>query len=371
MSLRVEHGTKASEPPRSDQLEVSVFGPGVGEALVVHAGDGVWLTVDSCTRAGSSRPIALEYLLSLGVSLEQIQLIVATHWHSDHIGGLGSLVEAAESAEFACSSALQTHEYLQFLKATETVQGSAIEPASSEMARALTCVARRRPSRGGASPVLWSGADQRLLLTRDAEVWAVAPSPGTQSRAKLAFAKLMPKEGQPILRPVATTGNEFAVVLMVRAGDRWLLLGSDLEHNSKDPGRGWKAVVASKRRPQDRSGFFKVPHHGSAGADHPPVWTEMLAAHPVAVLTPNSSSGLPRSRDLERLASRTPHVFCTATARGGKPCRLSPSVERTMREVTGGRRRAAKSEMGHVRLRLPLRGPEQAVVELFGPAFQA
>src|SRR5438067_455186 len=37
-----------TEPPDSSELELSVFGPGRGECLVVHLGAGEWMVVDSC-----------------------------------------------------------------------------------------------------------------------------------------------------------------------------------------------------------------------------------------------------------------------------------------------------------------------------------
>lgn len=40
--------TAVATPPVADELEVSVFGPGVGESVVVHLGHGDWMVVDSC-----------------------------------------------------------------------------------------------------------------------------------------------------------------------------------------------------------------------------------------------------------------------------------------------------------------------------------
>lgn len=35
-------------PPAADEIEFSLFGPGYGEAVAVHLGDGTWLLIDSC-----------------------------------------------------------------------------------------------------------------------------------------------------------------------------------------------------------------------------------------------------------------------------------------------------------------------------------
>ena len=57
-------------PPKDNEFELSVFGPGVGECLVVHLGMGKWIIVDSCLDKTGTGPVALEYLNSLGVDIE-------------------------------------------------------------------------------------------------------------------------------------------------------------------------------------------------------------------------------------------------------------------------------------------------------------
>ena len=83
-----------TNPPDSDQIEVSLFGPGYGECVVLHVGDGAWVIVDSCIDQDDN-PVALKYLNEIGIDLAQnVNLIVATHWHDDHIRGLGRLTTA-------------------------------------------------------------------------------------------------------------------------------------------------------------------------------------------------------------------------------------------------------------------------------------
>src|SRR5476651_2566238 len=99
-------------PPSPNELELSLFGPGVGECLVVHLGSGNWMIVDSCLKEPRGRPIALEYLESLNVDVgSQVKLVVVTHWNDDHIQGIGEIVRAASSARFACSAALGSREF--------------------------------------------------------------------------------------------------------------------------------------------------------------------------------------------------------------------------------------------------------------------
>ena len=65
--------------PRPDEIEVSLLGPGYGESVVVHLGDGEWMVVDSCT-GRDGEPAALKYLDRIGVDPgSAVRMIVATH----------------------------------------------------------------------------------------------------------------------------------------------------------------------------------------------------------------------------------------------------------------------------------------------------
>ena len=107
-------------PPKSDEIELSLFGPGVGECIVLHVGNGKWIVVDSCLDVDGELPIAVRYLTSLGVDISrQVELIVATHWHDDHIRGLGQLVGLADAAKFACSAAFMSDQFLRMVLGRE------------------------------------------------------------------------------------------------------------------------------------------------------------------------------------------------------------------------------------------------------------
>ena len=70
--------------PSEDEVEVALLGPGYGESIVAHFGQGEWLIVDSCIN-DAREPQALEYLRAIGVEPDEaVSLIVATHWHDDH-----------------------------------------------------------------------------------------------------------------------------------------------------------------------------------------------------------------------------------------------------------------------------------------------
>lgn len=83
----------SDEHPGDDEVEVSLFGPGLGECVVVHLGKSEWMIVDSCVRVGEKEPVALEYLEKLGVDIAtSVTMVVASHWHDDHVRDRKSVV---------------------------------------------------------------------------------------------------------------------------------------------------------------------------------------------------------------------------------------------------------------------------------------
>ena len=64
--------TAVTQPPCHDELEVSIFGPGIGESVVVHLGYGDWIVVDSCLNPRTRLPAALEYPLPTPKDLRRL-----------------------------------------------------------------------------------------------------------------------------------------------------------------------------------------------------------------------------------------------------------------------------------------------------------
>ena len=66
--------TAAETPSARDEIELTLFGPGYGESVVLHIGDGA--VVDSCIDK-DGRPSALSYLENLDPA-EVVVLVAAT-----------------------------------------------------------------------------------------------------------------------------------------------------------------------------------------------------------------------------------------------------------------------------------------------------
>jgi glyoxylase-like metal-dependent hydrolase (beta-lactamase superfamily II) len=107
------------------EIELVLIGPGYGESILINLGADTWVVVDSCVRKGATKSAALEYLARRGVEVaSQVTLVVATHWHDDHVRGLASLLEAARGARFCCSVALRGREFRELADHTIPVSTS-------------------------------------------------------------------------------------------------------------------------------------------------------------------------------------------------------------------------------------------------------
>lgn len=370
-------GSSLANSPNSEEIEVSVFGPGYGESIIAHVGLGDWVVVDSCVDRDSGSPAAINYLRSIGVDPStSVRLIVATHWDDDHMRGLASVFEECKSAKFACSASLLSDEFLTFvhgLGKRSMMTNSGVDEFFNVIQLLRQRVESSRPESRGPEFAI---AD-RLLWRREgslpAEVYALSPSSATIALAYAEIAQLLPTAGQPKRRAIALEPNRVAVALWVRVGDMAVLLGSDLEETG-DPGTGWSAIVRSQTRPSGRACVFKVPHHGSATADDTDVWSEMLRENPFAVLTPfvHGNVGLPTRGDVRRICNYTPNAYTTARF----PTRLTRkrhrAVEKTVSETVRSIRVLA-GPTGQVRFRTNWReedGDPSWHVQLFNGAIE-
>jgi hypothetical protein len=328
LALAEPHG-----PPNVDELEISVFGRGVGECIVVHLGASVWAVVDS-HRVGNSEsaPVALAYLAAISVDSDDVRLIAATHWDRDHIAGLSAVVAKCTRANFMCTGAIAHPDFLKQLALVAPHEGP-VGPGAREFKAILDILDARGKG------VMWANRLSRLRVG-SCEVAAVAPSERTQTDALRRSAT------DPAHLPVEPTPNDTSLVLWFEVERVAILLGADLERGTV--GTGWQAVLATFQ-PENRAGVFKVPHHGSPDADWPPVWERLLLPQPHSGVTAYAPSGRPRPADATRIRAASIAHF-TGSA-GTRRVRRSNHVERMVRSQTANGVQKREGAIGHVRLR--------------------
>ena len=333
-----------------------MFGPGVGESLVVHLGNGDWMVVDSCRNKSTNKPVALDYLTEIGVDVaRQVKVVVITHWHDDHIRGVADFFRVAESATFVCPEALSSDQFLRLVASGNKRHFVQQDSGVSEFGDVLSELERRRKvSPSGGHRIL---AKSNTCVYRNhsasfpVEVHALSPSEKSCEMALAAFAKSIPEFGEQIGKVRPPSPNEVSIALLVNTPNVSYLLGGDLERAS-DSKCGWLAILDSKVRPRIKSEAFKVSHHGSSNGDDVRIWTELLVEAPYALITPygRGSKPLPSADDVERIKKRTEHVYCTQWPIGGRRARRDQAVEKAIKE-TAINWRTNPQTPGRIRLR--------------------
>lgn len=369
-------GNNLTVAPDSRDLEVSVFGPGFGESIVLHLGDGNWAVIDSCLDAASKQPAAIHYLSCIGAdATKSVQLVVATHWHDDHMQGISKVFQTAVGAVFACTSAVQQPDFNEVLASWTGTKflpgGSGIDELRSimvELKRRSThsrCVA---PKLAGVGRTLWPILNKpnplamsiKCLSPSDAAVLATISRLNGVAPASTKIRRRLPN----------LLENDTSVVLSVEAAGHRVLLGGDL-HVKVDRSFGWLAIVDDHAGVDARHDAFKVPHHGSPTGDHDEVWSKMAVEQACAVTTPfvGGRVRLPSVEDCQRILSKTQSAYLSAPPLPTKFRDANRTVEKTVSEATNSVQ-FVPGKYGHVRLRKRLDDTPATPwrIELFGSA---
>jgi hypothetical protein len=342
--------------PTADQIELTVIGPGFGESILIHIGDGRWIIVDSCISYGTGAVAALDYLAGIGVNVATaVQLIVATHWHDDHIRGLYNILRACPSAEFCCSIALGEEEFIAQTKLYSTGWISAAGSGLQESERITSFLLDQAKS--GAKPRLRRALANTRLFSRsdfshgcEVEVTALSPSALEVQSFLEELRRLFPTGRQPKRRMPTLGPNNGSLVLWISIGPAIILLGADLEERGK-AGYGWKAILEDTAAPTGKGQVFKIPHHGSASGHLHEIWTDKLERNPLSVLSPyNRGHKLPTRIDVDRILGYAPNSYSTSRFESARPHPRDRAVERQIREM-GVKLHSVKLETGRVTIR--------------------
>jgi beta-lactamase superfamily II metal-dependent hydrolase len=294
-------------PPLSDEIEVTIFGPGYGEAIAVHLNDDTWALVDSCIDPDTRQPAQLSYLRQLGIDPSKIRTIVASHWHDDHVRGISILADSYPNAEIIVSSIFNKREALAFLAAYSGCVGSNLTKGTKELyavikSRKVFYVQNR-------SIVFQSNSSLVSILAT-----ALSPLHEAVAQSIAHLAKYLPKADKGIGNASELPPNFESVAIHIDFGSDAILLGSDLEEDAK---LGWSAILADKWSSQRKtSSVYKVAHHGSHTGDTPDIWSRLLIKDPIALMTPfvKGKHKIPESSDTARINSYTPNAYISSIA---------------------------------------------------------
>lgn len=348
-----------NEKPAKDISEVSLFGPGIGECIVIHFGENKWFVIDSCRCPSTKKPIAIKYLEELGVDVStQVEGVLITHWHKDHIDGAFDLVDKCDSAQIYFSAALLKEEAIQLSKLYKKDPFASTDTEIREFRQIIEYL-RSRKDYSRANPVQARHTICQRTIPLRIRLLALSPSPQAVTQSTANLFELIPNVGGSRNRHViGQSENLNAVVLYFEFSSFSAIFGSDLEETG-NPNAGWSAIINSRMQDDQNlapAELFKIPHHGSVNGHNNCVWNLLLDNKPLAITTPYyGGSGLPTNQDIERIQKLASEFWISRKPRPPKPPRRDRMVEREMDSVAWSRSTVG-DKMGHIQVRADGRG---------------
>lgn len=325
-------------PLENDIFEVSVFGTGFGECVLVHIGNNDWIVIDSCLDPDTGIPCILQYLSSINIDpAKAIKHVVATHWDTDHIEGLAEIVRASPMSRFWISKALKNTDYIRLIYGIPSnIKG--VPKTSNKEFLEISEICMERTIRGTMGPI--ELASENELLMRDViningndierEVIALSPSVAAQVRSLEEIFKITKKPLAPIRNLRQLDNNHTSIVIWVRIGIINILLGADLiELGVSDD--GWQRIVNNGKIPTNsKSEVFKIPHHGSENGHNDYVWRNLVEKDNISVLTPfqHGKQNLPKDADKKRILNYSQNAYIS-----GGSIQLSLRKDRDKRDL--------------------------------------
>ncbi len=236
----------------SKKLEVHFIDVGQGDSILILSPEGRAVLIDAGPRAGGE--IVLNLLRGKGI--ETLDLVVATHAHLDHIGGLERILKTIPTRYYMDPG--YPHGSRAYHRLLETLEELEI-------------------------PVLTGRAGRRVNLGGGSVMEIVAPS-------------------EPLHSGTRSDVNSNSIVAHVTHGDVSILLTGDAEKQTE------RYLVT---KGNITAQVLKVAHHGSRHSSTNP-FLEMVAPE-VAVIQvgENNQYGHPTSETLERLESVNARVYRT------------------------------------------------------------
>jgi beta-lactamase superfamily II metal-dependent hydrolase len=359
-----------SDPPGPNVVEVSVFGPGFGESVLIHLGYNNWIIVDSCVDRSDGQSPALRYLEEANVDVARdVRLIVASHAHDDHTAGMSTLVERCSSAVFVCSSALTTEEFFKTVSLDKRLELLVRQSAYSEFRKIFQLV--RQGGRSGGREIWRAFPTRELFSSKPAKdfsirVVSLSPSDHAVTRSIDALARHVASQSGNRRKLSSFDPNEASVAIWIEAGGKSILLGADMLNG---PNRcGWSAVLQMMDTvSEQKASLYKVAHHGSPNSDNDEIWQRMITDNPIALITPfwNGSVRLPSLNDRGRLCGRTRSAYISAYQ--------EPKVTKRVKQVgaqlsqVASNVRPVPTRCGHIRVRSAV-GEDDWQVEVLAPS---
>lgn len=325
-----------SDKPTDAIAEITVIGTGggYGESCVIHLGLQKWIVVDSCIDPISKNSLPLQYLENIGVNIDtEVVLILCTHWHDDHILGISQILEKCSQSKFSFAKANDKTKFLRMVANDyeKSFKGTT-NSSTKEFNKCLEILEDRK-----SNPIM--SYPDRILFSISIngfinQVVSLSPSDTAIHNFDLEISTLITEFGKSNRRIVPLSPNFNSVALFLKLGHHRAMLGGDLEVSTSDNTIGWDDVVNNSQSIDQRSSFFKIPHHGSANAYHEKLWDKMLSERTKSGITPwNIGSKLPTSEMIEIYKNKSVELYMTsALGKNGKPKKRGKTINKMIQD---------------------------------------
>jgi hypothetical protein len=371
------HWQDGISPPSKDEIEITVFGPGIGESIVIHCPGIGWGVIDCCISEKHSGKIVhpLAYLKALHV--EELAFIALSHPHEDHYLGMNELLDYYNGR-------LQRVVYYMGDGVREllTYQARQAIPGSYSLFRLVEVIKSiDQAEKNGATKRRLGEMTDIIPVTQvnipdyppfRVHIQALSPSAESIKQYVDLLRKHIPREGEILEKLPDKSHNLIASAIWCSVGDVKILLGSDVEKGSNDY-TGWRGILRNMDRPSLAANIIKVAHHGSSSSFLAPAWTlHIQKGLPISIITPFTRSGrpLPNPNDVKRLTPLCKKLGLTSMIKVVNPKKVyAKPVQRAIERVSRSWEIIEEPEsIGFIRVRMGIDGELRECAN-FSPAY--
>jgi hypothetical protein len=313
-------------PPNENELEITVFGPGYGESIVLHVPGIGWGVIDSCEVRKHPTPLALHYLLNLlSPPYPKLAFVLLTHPHEDHYKGLDKIIrEYPGGVERICRYEGDGVRELKRYLVQQRVAGNYVSPGLVNVFKTIGEAEKAGVNfrRLGEMTLVFDLKNVPIEGYGTANICLMALSPSAASCQKYVdtLFKAFPQRGKPVQPVPDEAHNLISVALLLKIGEIQVIFGSDVETGLKN-NTGWNGIIFNRDCPELWTNLIKVSHHGSEDGFNPLAWQNHgKRMKPIAIITPfcHGSTLLPKKKDIENIKRVSNKVGITSSIQFGK-----------------------------------------------------
>lgn len=312
--------------PKNNEFELTFFGPGFGESIIVHIPGIGWGVIDSCEfkLAYQKYVPPLEYLILQNA--RNLTFLILTHPHEDHFAGMEQIIDnyLGKIGRVCRYSGDGTRELTAYLH-NRGIKG---RPGGAKKLASVFKAFKNAVDNGAEFRHL--GAVTQIIPKQDAsvngktfkvEVLSLSPLAKDVESYVDILRDALPKVGGQLEDIPDQKHNLIASALWIFVGNVTVILGSDVEKGSSRSS-GWRGIVNSLDGPDLCVNALKVAHHGSPSAHYEKAWKEHCKrGNIISVMTPYTRGTQPRPSDgdIERIGSYSNHIGVTSHIRYLRP----------------------------------------------------